>query len=72
MDLGIKGFRNCELFKGITTISILKSGQMTVKELAEQLEKPESTIRMELNRKVKKSIYAKRGNQWGLLAFDHE
>ncbi len=29
MDLGIKGFRNCKLFKGVTIISILKSGQIT-------------------------------------------
>ncbi len=29
MDSGIKVFRNCELFKGITIISILESGQIT-------------------------------------------
>ena len=29
MDSGIKGFRNCELFKGITIITILGSGQIT-------------------------------------------
>ncbi len=29
MDSGIKGFRNYELFNGVTIISILKSGQIT-------------------------------------------
>jgi len=29
MDSGIKGFRNCELFKGVTIMSILKSGKIT-------------------------------------------
>ncbi len=52
-------------------IGILKGGPMIVKELAEALDKPESTIRMELNRKANKGLYVKRGNQWGLLASDH-
>ncbi len=29
MDLGIKGFRNCELFNGVMIMSILKSGKIT-------------------------------------------
>ena len=29
MDSGIQGFRNCELFKDITIISTLESGQIT-------------------------------------------
>ena len=28
MDLGIKVFRNCELFKGVTIMSILKNGKI--------------------------------------------
>ncbi len=28
MDLGIKVFRNCKLFKGVTSMSILKSGKI--------------------------------------------
>jgi len=53
-------------------IGILKSGSMTVKELAEELEKPEGTIRMELNRKANKDIFVKKGEQWGLLDTRHE
>jgi len=53
-------------------IGILKSGPRTVKELAEKLDKSEGTIRMELNRKANKGVYAKRGDQWGLLDTRHE
>ena len=44
MDLGIKGFRNCELFKDITIMSILKNGKFrtfyeTIKLLIQRRER---------------------------------
>ncbi len=67
---------NPELSKSRTTkdriTDILKKGGMTVKEIAEELDKPETTIRMELNRDANKGIFVKRDNKWGLLASGYE
>ncbi|MFC2017704.1 AAA family ATPase [Chloroflexota bacterium] len=66
---------NPELSKAQTLrdrlIDLLKDEPGTVKELADKVDKPEGTIRMELNRKANKKIFAKSGDQWGLLALDY-
>jgi hypothetical protein len=47
---------------------ILAGGSMSLKELAEQLEKPEGTIRATLNRH--KDTFVRIGEEWGLKAYE--
>lgn len=49
-------------------IGILSRGPMPVKELAEELDKPEGTIRASLNRY--KDTFINVGNEWGLKAYE--
>ena len=49
-------------------IGILAGGPVTVKELAEELDKPEGTIRTLLNRH--KDTFVNMGTEWGLKAYE--
>jgi hypothetical protein len=63
---------NPELSKSQTLkdrlIGIFNGGPMPLKELAEELDKPEGTIRTTLNRH--KDTFVNMGNEWGLRAYE--
>lgn len=63
---------NPELSKAQTLrdrlIHILEGGSMPLKELAEQLERPENTTRTTLNRY--RDTFVKLGKEWGLKAYE--
>jgi len=47
---------------------ILGGGSMSIKDMADQLEKPEGTVRSTLNRH--KDTFVNLGNEWGLRAYE--
>ena len=63
---------NPELSKNQTLrdrlVNVLERGSMPLKDLAEELEKSEGTVRTTLNRY--KDTFVSRGNEWGLRAYE--
>jgi len=77
-ELGKVTFRDCDIsdnpeLSKVQTLKerltgILAGGPMSLKELAEQLEKPEDTIRTTLHRH--KDTFENLGKEWGLKAYE--